>query len=55
MDIYKRWNVVTFKNGERKNHYFRTDVNFTCDDVALHFSLRYNGDEGRVLEIIPID
>ena len=52
-----RWNVVTIKNGVRKNHFFtirnRTDVN--AYDIAAMFSYKYNGTEGEVLEIIPLE
>lgn len=51
----KRWNVVTLKNGERKNHIGMTKDNVSCYDVALSFDLKYNGEEGQVLEIIPLE
>lgn len=51
----KKWNVVTFKNGEQKDHYWISIGEATCEDVALWFDLKYNGDEGEVLEIIPIE
>lgn len=50
-----RWNVITWKNGKRKNHFFKSKEGFTCYDVATAFSLKYNGTEGEVLEIIPLE
>lgn len=50
-----KWNVITWKNGERKNHYYITKDGYTAEQVGISFSLRYNGDEGEVLEIVPMD
>ena len=49
------WNIITWKNGKRRSHIFKTKKGATCFDVANEFSLRYNGDKGEVLEIIPLD
>lgn len=50
-----KWNVITWKNGKRKNHIVRTREDATCQDVALGFSLKYCSDEGEVLEIVPLE
>lgn len=50
-----KWNVITWKNGERKNHYFTTKKYVSAEQVAIAFSLKYCGDEGEVLEIVPMD
>lgn len=50
-----KWNIITFKNGERKNHFLKTKQNVSCYDVSIYFSLKYNGAEGEILEIVPIE
>lgn len=50
-----KWNVITWKNGKRKNHYYTAKDDTTAEEVAFFFSLRYNGSEGEVLEIVPMD
>lgn len=39
----KEWNIVTFKNGEQKDHFWTSNDEATCEDVALWFDLKYNG------------
>lgn len=41
----KEWNIVTFKNGKRKDHYATSNDETTCQDVAMWFDMAYNGDE----------
>lgn len=50
-----KWNVITWKNGAKKNHFIRFKESVTAHDVAFAFSLKYNGTEGEVLEIIPME
>lgn len=50
-----RWNVVTYKNGERKDHFYKTNDNVGSQQVADAFALKYCGEEGEVLEIIPLE
>lgn len=50
-----KWNIITWKNGKRKNHFVRTREDVTCFDVAEMFGYKYNGTEGEVLEIIPLE
>lgn len=50
-----KWNVITWKRNKRKNHIVSTKESASCSDVALYFSLKYNGMEGEVLEIVPLD
>ena len=51
----KEWNIVTFKNGKRKDHHATTNDDATCQDVATWFDMAHNGDEGEILEIVPIE
>lgn len=51
----KEWNIVTFKNGKRKDHHATSNDEATCQDIATWFDLKHNGCEGEILEIIPIE
>lgn len=42
----KEWNIVTFKNGKRKDHHATSNDEATCQDVATWFDIIHNGDEG---------
>lgn len=53
-DIMK-WNVITWKNGKGKNHIVKTREDASCFDVAEMFGYKYNGTEGEVLEIVPLE
>lgn len=55
MSNMKKWNIVTFKNGKRKDHYTKSNDEATCQDIATWFDMIHNGDEGEILEIIPIE
>lgn len=55
MSDMKEWNIVTFKNGKRKDHHATSNDEATCQDIAMWFDMAHNGDEGEILEIIPIE
>lgn len=50
-----RWNVITWKNGKIKNHYIKTSRKVGYIHIVEIFSSMYNGTEGEVLEIIPLE
>lgn len=51
---YSVWDVITFKHEQKKSHYIIEKKETTCFGIAFLFGLLYCGDEGEVLEIVPL-